>query len=282
MYRNMSPGAIGIRADFRTTLALAANDGWQGIDLPVGEALTLAAETSVEQVAALVGESGLRLGGWGLPLNWRVPYDSAALDELGRQAALAQTLGATRVYTWLMPCSDDLPFRENFDFHVRQLQPVARVLAEHGCRLGLEFIGPRTLRAGKRYGFIYSPEAMLWLAQSIGPNVGLLYDCWHWYTAAGAPSDIRALRADDIVYVHVNDAPTSVALEEQLDQVRRVPGATGVIDITGFLQALAEIGYDGPVTPEPFEPRLGQMAPGAASAEVGAAMRAIFKSAGLE
>ena len=43
--------------------------------------------------------------------------------------------------------------------------------------------------------------------------------------------------------------------------MRRLPGATGVIDIAGFLQTLREIGYDGPVTPEPFEKRLAAPAP---------------------
>ena len=34
---------------------------------------------------------------------------------------------------------------------------------------------------------------------------------------------------------------------------------TGVIDIAGFLQALQEIGYDGPVTPEPFKKELADL-----------------------
>jgi sugar phosphate isomerase/epimerase len=201
----------------------------------------------------------VRPGGWGLPINWREPYDQAALDALSRQAALAAKLGCTRVYTWLTPGSNERPFRENFAFHVAQLLPVAQVLAEHGCRLGLEFIGPRTLRDSLRYGFIYSPEGMLCLAEAIGANVGLLMDCYHWHTAVGSLADIRALRAEDIVYVHVNDAPEGVPVAAQLDLVRRLPGATGVIDIDGFLKVLHEIGYDGPVTPEPFEKSLAAL-----------------------
>lgn len=258
MFPNLSPGAIGIRTDLAGTLALAKGHGWAGCDLPA-EATQLAADSSVDDVAALFSRAGVRLGGWGLPLNWREPYDRAALDALNRQAALAAKLGCTRVYTWLMPGSNERPFRENFAFHVAQLLPVAQVLAEHGCRLGLEFIGPRTMRESLRYGFIYSPEGMLCLAEAIGANVGLLMDCYHWYTAGGTLADIRTLRVEDVVYVHVNDAPAGLALEAQLDQVRRLPGATGVIDIAGFLQVLREIGYDGPVTPEPFEKSLAAL-----------------------
>ena len=281
MYRNMSPGAIGIRADLRTSLRLTADTGWQGLDLPAGEALQLARETSAAEVAALFSQAGLRPGGWGLPLEWRRPYEDSALADLAEQAALAQQVGATRVYTWLLPFSDERPFRENFAFHVQQLGPVARVLAEHGCRLGLEFIGPRTLRDGKRYGFIYTLEGMLCLAEAIGPNVGLLVDCWHWYTSLGTACDIRAMRAEDVVYVHVNDGPAGVAVEDQLDQVRRLPATTGVIDIAGFLGALREVGYDGPVTPEPFEPRLAQQPPEQSAREAHETMLNMWRIAEL-
>jgi sugar phosphate isomerase/epimerase len=282
MFRNLSPGAIGIRTDLAGTVALAQRNGWQGVDLPLGEAARLAAERTPEDVAALFEQAGLRLGGWGLPIDWRGDYDRAALATLDQQAALAQRLGCTRANTWLLPASDELPFRENFDRHVAKLRPVAEVLATHGCRLGLEFIGPRTMREGHRYGFIYTLEGMLCLAQAIGPNVGLLLDSWHWYTSLGTLADIRALRADDVVYVHINDAPEGVAVEAQLDQVRRLPTATGVIDLAGFLGVLREIGYDGPVTPEPFEQRLNELPPDDACRAAHDSMVELWRRAGFD
>jgi sugar phosphate isomerase/epimerase len=41
-------------------------------------------------------------------------------------------------------------------------------------------------------------------------------------------------------------------MDEQIDQKRALPGATGVIDIQGFLMTLDQVGYDGPITPERF------------------------------
>jgi sugar phosphate isomerase/epimerase len=282
MFPNLSPGAIGIHVGLEESVALAARHGWPGCDLPAAEAARLAAERSVDDVAAIFTQAGVRTGGWGLPLNWREPYDQAALDLLSQQAAVASKLGCTRVYTWLMPGSNERSFRENFAFHVAQLLPVAQVLAEHGCRLGLEFIGPRTMRDNHRYGFIYSPEGMLCLAESIGANVGLLLDAYHWHTAVGSLADIRTLRVEDIVYVHVNDAPSGVSVEAQLDQVRRLPGATGVIDIAGFLQAIHELGYDGPVTPEPFDKELAALPAEEACKVARYSMRQIWQVAGLK
>ena len=84
-----------------------------------------------------------------------------------------------------------------------------------------------------------------------------------------------------MVYVHVNDAPAGVPIDEQMDGVRALPGATGVIDIAGFLQSLAAIGYDGPVVPEPFVKLDGLPSDEARLQTVGAAMSDIWQKAGL-
>jgi len=99
MFPNLSPGTIGIRTGLAESVALAARHGWAGCDLPAVEAAQLAAERSAEDVAAIFSQAGVRPGGWGLPINWREPYDQAALDALSRQAAVAAKLGCTRVYT---------------------------------------------------------------------------------------------------------------------------------------------------------------------------------------
>ncbi|MDQ3249937.1 MAG: sugar phosphate isomerase/epimerase, partial [Chloroflexota bacterium] len=112
-------------------------------------------------------------------------------------------------------------------------------------------------------------------------NMGLLLDIWHVYTAHGSMDELHKLHKDDVVSVHVNDAPPGLAIDEQLDQVRTLPGETGVLDIVGFLHALQAIGYDGPVTAEPFSQRVRELAPAEAVRETGAAMDKIWQMAGL-
>jgi threonine dehydrogenase-like Zn-dependent dehydrogenase len=174
--------------------------------------------------------------------------------------------------TWILSFSDDLPWKENFRFHARRLEPVARILGEHGCRLGLEFLGPKTLREGHRYSFIHTMEQMLDLCDAVGPNCGLLLDAWHWYTSLGTVEELLNLDNQQVVYVHINDAPAGIPMEQHLDNNRRLPGETGVIDLAGFLGALRHIGYDGPVVPEPFVPALKELAPAEAAARVGKAL----------
>ena len=180
------------------------------------------------------------------------------------------------------PASDDLTFRENFRFHVDRLRPIAEILGEHGCRLGLEHIGPRTLRDGKKYGFIYTQAGMLALTEAIGTgNVGLLLDAWHWYTGLGTESDLRSLTNDDVVYVHVNDAPAGVDIADQIDNQRALPSETGVIDLVTFLKVMKDIGYDGPVTPEPFSQRGRELPAEQAVKETHDGLDKAWKAAGL-
>jgi sugar phosphate isomerase/epimerase len=100
---------------------------------------------------------------------------------------------------------------------------------------------------------------MLEMTEEIGPNVGLLLDCWHWYTSHGELEQLAELNNEQIVYVHVNDAPLGIGIDEQMDGTRALPGETGVIPIGEFLSALASVGYDGPVVPEPFKAELKEL-----------------------
>ncbi len=256
MFRNLSPGAVGISVgSLAEGIQLVADSGFQGIDVNIGEVARLIEESSAEAVKQMFADAGIKPGGWGLPVNWRGDEGQLRqeLETLPRLAEAGQAIGCTRVPTWVLSFSDERPFDENFQWHAERFRPIAEILKDHGCSLGLEFLGPKTIRDGHKYEFIHSSAGMLELAAEIGTgNVGLLLDCWHWYTAHETLEDIAKLKPSDVVYVHVNDAPEGIPIDEQIDSVRRMPAETGVIDLVGFLKTLHEIGYDGPVTPEPF------------------------------
>lgn len=285
MFKNLSPGAIGIRnLTLADSIELARASGFAGIDFNIREAADLAALRGVEYVQALFAEAGVRPGQWGLPVAWN--KDDQWQDDLAglpALAALGRALGCTRTCTWAMPGSDARPYGANFEWHVQRFRPIAQALAEEGCRLGIEFIGPKTLRDRFQYTFIYTLGGMMELARAIGTgNVGLLLDAFHLYTSGGTLDDLDAITAQDIVTVHVNDAVEGVPPDEQMDQVRRLPMETGVIDLPGFMKRLQALGYDGPVTPEPFSARVNAIAdPLEAAKLVGKYMDKMWQAAGL-
>jgi sugar phosphate isomerase/epimerase len=263
MFAALAPGAIGVHPkDIDDALRLAQLGGFAGLEVDAGAVLQAETEHGDGYLKARFAAAGIRPAGFGLPVDFRrdeqtYQNDLAALPAKARAVA---ALGIDRCMTWILPFSDDLAFEENFTRHRDRLRPAAEILANNGIRLGLEYVGPATMRAGKAHDFIYDQTGMLRLAEAVGPNTGLLVDCFHWFTSGGTPEDLRLLRPEQVVYVHVNDAAEGRTAAEQIDNDRRLPGESGVIPLQAFLDALRFTAYDGPVVCEPFRSTLKELA----------------------
>jgi len=253
-------------------LKIAKATGYEGIEVNMEEIAQLVQERSIDYVKSLFSDAGITIGGWLLPSAWKEDYKYVSpswedvkftwrggerqlqnlLKALPDFAKIGQELGCGRVYTWILTFSDEMDYDDNFRWHVERLHPVVDILRDFNCRLGLEWQAPKTLRKGRKYEFIKDMKGTLELCREIEAgrgSVGLLLDSWHWYLSNGTLEDIRKLKAQQVVYVHICDAPPGIPMDRQIDLVRSVPGETGVIDLIGFLKCLEEIGYDGPVTP---------------------------------
>ncbi|MGH2534876.1 MAG: sugar phosphate isomerase/epimerase family protein [Thermomicrobiales bacterium] len=288
MDKTLGPGAIGIQGlSLPDTIELARASGFNSVTFSLTEASRLADERGTSYVRDLFSGAGVKPGYWGLPVAWtndeKRPDDLTAFPKL---AALARELGCTRATTGIMPGSDERPYKENFAWFLERLRPTAEALRDEGCRLGIEFISPKTLRARYTYEFIYSMGGMMELAYAAGTgNIGVLLDAWHLYTSGGTIDDLDSIQEQDVVAVHVNDAPPGIPIDEQIDNARALPMETGVIDLVGFMGKLSAMGYDGPVMPEPFSKQLDDLAaraPLAAAQEAGRSMDALWRAAGLE
>jgi sugar phosphate isomerase/epimerase len=282
MFKNLNLGALGFKASFPEAIELAKVGGFQGLDIDIFEMEGILKTKSAEDVKNVLKQKKLKLGGWGLAVDFRKDDETFQkdLDKLPSLATVAKNVKCLRIFTWIMPFSDTLPFEEHFSLHVERLKAVAEILDDYGCVLGLEFVGPKTSRLNRKHEFIHTMDGILKLRDAMkAKNVGLLLDCWHWYTSHATVDQIKRLKSNDVVYVHVNDAPSGIQVDEQVDWVRRLPGETGVIDIAGFLKVLKQIGYDGPVTPEPFDKSLAEMSVQEAVKKVGKSMDKVWKQA---
>jgi sugar phosphate isomerase/epimerase len=284
MFTSLNPGAIGVKADLGRAAELAARYGFAELHVNIEEV----ADLGVERARDILSSAGVRPAAFGLPVDYRVvePQFADALERLPRLCQAAAGLGITRTSTWVPSWHDELDSTANRAFHTERFVRIAKVLAPYDIRLGLEFLGPKTLRDGHRYDFIHTMPDMLALCADIGAqtgthNLGLLLDAFHWYTAGGKLADLYGLKDADIVDVHVNDAQAGLPPDEQIDQVRTLPGETGVIGVPAFLHALNEIGYSGPVMVEPFSARVRAMPPEEAVKATGEALQSVWHAAGL-
>ena len=286
MYATIGPDQLGIRGlSLSDAIALARDAGFAGLSFDSRAAARAVDERGLAAVQDQFAEAGVRPAHWSFPVAWRDDDQwEADLRELPRLAATARALGATRTATYMPSGSDERPFQENFDWHVARLRPIAEVLRDEGCRFGIEFIGPRTYCAAFRHEFIHTLDGVMELVAAIGTgNVGVMLDSWHLYTSGGTLADLERLTNHDVIVVHVNDAPAGIARDDQIDTVRTLPMETGVIDLVGFMRALREMGYDGPVMPEPFSQRINDLAatdPEAAAREAARSMDALWRAMG--
>ncbi len=275
---SLNPGAIGVGAPLDELISYAADFRFEALSPPVAEVSRLD-DAQRESVRERMQSHNLQWGSASLPVDFRKDDATfkAGIATLPATAMQLKKAGVTRMNTWIMPRHDTLTYRENFAQHATRLREISSILEAHDLRLGLEYVGPYTLRARWRYSFVHSlKETQELLAAIDRPNAGVVLDSFHWFTAHETADDLLGLGNSDIVACDLNDARIGYAIDEQLDGKRMLPVATGVIDVKAFLEALISIGYDGPVRAEPFNKALNDLPNEPAVAATSAAMHAAF------
>lgn len=269
------PGSIGIDADQGRSIELASQYGFESVQ-PFGPQLL--EEGSSRYVDALNAAS-LQWAAARLTVSLRADEATFAsgMEQLPSIAKALRGAGVTRVGTAISSYSDELNYLQNFRLHTKRLREVGSVLEEQGLRLGLEYLGTKRLWTRSRHAFVHSMAECLQLIDEVGkPNIGLVIDSWHWWTARESVDEITKLTNSQVVSADLNDAPTGLEREEQYDNRRELPATTGMIDAQAFLRALLQIGYDGPIRAEPFNQVLDAMDDEAACETTVAAMKKAF------
>jgi sugar phosphate isomerase/epimerase len=238
---------------------LAGKVGYGGVDVNLGAAR----KDGVDATRALLAEAKVKPAIANLPVQFAAA-DEAVFQEglkgLDEQAKFAAAIGLERMMAVLSPGSP-VPKAERHTFIKQRLAPVAEVLAKSNIRLGLEFLGVLQFRTPPRsaHEYIFTLPDTVALAKELGPNIGVVLDIWHWHHSGGTLADILATPSSRIVHIHISDAKAQPP-EDVRDNGRLMPGE-GIIDGTGFFQALKKIGYEGGISPEPLGRVPAEMSP---------------------
>jgi len=260
MIPTLNPMTTGRHVPFIDFLDAASEAGFPAIEYSIDPFVKVAIEQSETAAIELLTSRKLQLGCFMLPVEFRKDEQTfqEQLKHLPRLAALARKLGTDRCCTWMLPSTDE-PVAEYTSRFIRRLRTIAKILGEHGIRFGIEWVGPKTMRTMK-HDFIHTIPGTLEFIDAIGEdNTGLLFDSFHWFTSHASIEDILDLTEKQIVLVHINDAPDKPK-DEQIDMERLLPGE-GIIDLTGMLGALRQIGYNHFVSVETFGEELPKMHP---------------------
>jgi len=260
MFKNLNLAALGLAGHQSEVIELALTFGFQGLDINISEFATRVKLHGAAYARRLTDSAKLKLGSFELALDWEA--DDAAfqkeMQELAEYAAVAQDVGCRRAVTVLPPGSNRRPYHENFEFFRRRLAAVAGTLAVAGVQLAVGFRAAESARHEFTYQFIHDIEALAMLVNMVPqPNVGLLLDIWELHVGGAALERLRTIPVKQIVAVDVANLPADIPAGAITDEARLLPMADeGAIDVPTALAILAELGYDGPVTPKPARSQL--------------------------
>jgi len=250
----INPATTGGFGDLEELVALCQELGFGGFDAD----LPLFKDYAGGDLAAareFLDAHGVALACSGPGVEFRKDENTfrEGMEGLPARAGKLRALGCSRVMTWLYPGIEGDPAQEMRQT-AHRLKDIAQGLADQDIRFALEWVGPATSRKGKN-PFVHTMERALELVSMIDePNVGLLVDSFHWFTANHTYEDLESLDPALVVHVHVNDAPKR-PLRDQIDMERLLPGE-GIIDLVGFLRILKDKGYDGYLSIETFDQEL--------------------------
>jgi sugar phosphate isomerase/epimerase len=269
-------GNIGVKANLQQQIDYAAKYGFEAVDPNINE-VTALSDSAMSQMLDDLAAKKLVFGSLaqGVPVaQTEEQFATFIKGNLTTWAKTMQRAKMTRFCTWLSSSDSKLTYLQNFKLYTRRIGEVTTVLGDYGISFGMEYVGPKTGWTRGKYPFIHDMATMKELIAAVDkPNLGFLIDSWHWYNSSETPADILTLKNKDIVAVHINDAPKDVPLDQQNDGRREIPLATGVIDTAGFVNALNQVGYDGPIAAEPSNAELRKLPPEEALAKIADSMK---------
>ena len=171
-------GNLGVSAKLPDAIALAHKHAFESIAPDIGY-LSAISESQLAELQEDLKSKKLVWGAAGLPVDFRGGQTSfqGGLTKLPAQAAALRRAGASRMGTWISPGHATLTYRANFQQHATRLREIGKVLGDHGVRLGLEYVGPRTSWSATRFPFIHTMAEIRELIAAIDlPNVGFVLD----------------------------------------------------------------------------------------------------------
>ena len=258
---SLIPGTVGINVNTNELLDLAIKNKFESI-YPLINDLKKMSTMELSDYLDKMASNSISFDVSILPVDFS-QTDSVfnnGIKVLKDYCKVMRKIDSVGFCRWIMPTSNNLTYLKNFKIHKERLKECAKIIGDNDMKLGLEFVGPKTLMARDQFSFIRTINELRELISEIDErNVGYQLDTFHLYCANHSIEDLRFLNKDDIIMCQLNDAVKGRTRDEQIDLERNLPGKTGLIDTAPFLNFLQEVGYDRTVSAEPFNKDLNKM-----------------------
>jgi len=278
-------GSIGHVLPFEESCRLAQQFGFDAINAD----RHFLREHGPAQAIKLMKQHNLKPGAFAFSAAFNECYSDVdfeqSLAEFEQDLSLCRDAGFTCCVGYVQPSSNTLDYYDHFTLLCRRMKRIKPLLEAYAVRLGLEFIGPTTMRRQRRFDFIHTIDGIRALIAAANSQdcVGIKLDALHWYTSGAGLLDIEKLSPEEVVYVEINDGLKGDFDRFTLPEFQReLPGATGIIDLTGMLKKLDALGFDGPIVVEPWNEQVREMSPSDAIEKTKIALDRCLKKANIK
>ncbi len=198
------------------------------------------------------------------------PNRMAALDRFKQRCEMWAALGIPVIYS---PTASTIkPTLDDYKAAAANARDVGDIARQFRLTAAFEFIRSST--------FASTLTTLLSIVRAAAhPNVGTLFDCYHFWSGNNKLEDLDSLRSGEVKHVHFQDVPD--VPREMLDaSTRAVPG-DGVSPLNTILRKLSARGYAGPLSVELFLPRFQQGDPFEVAREIRGKSETVMRGAGV-
>ncbi|RKY05623.1 sugar phosphate isomerase/epimerase [Candidatus Poribacteria bacterium] len=233
-------------------IKIAADAGFEAIELWNDELTEFEREVgSLDKVVQELERNNLKvatviaLKGW---IESKGEEYRRALEEARRRMEQAAAVGSP--YIIASPPRGKV---EDMDEAARRYRELLELGKEIGVKPAMEFLG---FVEG-----IYKIEHAWYIVERSGhPDGTIVMDTFHIFRGGSSFEQVKEIPADRIAVFHFNDAPAQPERAKQTDADRVFPG-DGILPLKEVAGMLREMGYEGVVSLELFNPRYWEMPP---------------------
>jgi sugar phosphate isomerase/epimerase len=164
------------------------------------------------------------------------------------------------------------PTLDDYKIAADNLREVGEAAKEFKLTMMFEFV--------RQSSFASTLPTMLSITRAAAhPNVGILFDCYHFWSGLNKLEDLDSLGPGEIAHVHFQDVPDMP--RELLDNATRVIPGDGVTPLAAILRKLSEKGYAGALSVELFASKFQQADPFELAREIKPKAEAVMRRAGV-
>jgi len=198
------------------------------------------------------------------------PDHATAIENLKRRLEMFAFLGLNKVYTTSF--GGRKLTLEEYKIVVDNMRIVGETAKLFSMMMSVEFVRSSAYMSTLLTGLKLTREAA-------HPNLGLMFDCYHFWSGLNKLEDMDQIRPGEIQHVHFQDVPDMP--RELLDNATRIIPGDGVSPLHAILHKLAEKNYAGPLSVELFLPEFQEGDPYAVAREIRHKCEAVMSKAGV-